>query len=287
VRVRRRAALVFAALTLVVFALVAAVWHSPPPSGRDADDGPADRPAPRSDDNSMRAHAALVAKAHQGTIDVYFIGDSIARRWGALDYPELLANWTTNFSGWNAADFGWGADRTQHILWRLEHGELDGVSPRIVVVLAGTNNIGAQPGGDRKIADVTRGVGAIVDLVRRKAPGAVVVLTAIFPRNDNLAVMPEIARVNANLARLADGRHVRFVDVTDRLAGADGRLFAGMMNADRLHPTIRGYQVWADALKPIFAEILGPPSAVDRAPPPTGDPRWLDRMARGGGAAGR
>src|SRR5829696_2440278 len=80
---------------------------------------PADRPAPRTDPNSMTAHAQLLEKAKQGRIDVYFLGDSIIRRWGALDYPELLANWKQNFSGWNAGNFGWGADRTQNILWRL------------------------------------------------------------------------------------------------------------------------------------------------------------------------
>src|SRR6266496_381408 len=91
--------------------------------------GPADRPVPRSDANSATAHAQLLEKAKHGRIDIYFEGDSITRRWGATDYPELLANWKRNFFGWNAADFGWGADRTQNILWRLENGELDAVNP--------------------------------------------------------------------------------------------------------------------------------------------------------------
>ncbi|MGD1070999.1 MAG: hypothetical protein ABSB15_12730 [Bryobacteraceae bacterium] len=83
-----------------------------------AQTGPADRPAPRTDQNSRIAHEQLLEKAHQGRIDVYFEGDSITRRWGATDYPELLANWKKNFFGWNAADFGWGADRVENILWR-------------------------------------------------------------------------------------------------------------------------------------------------------------------------
>jgi lysophospholipase L1-like esterase len=88
-----------------------------------------------------------------------------------------------------------------------------------------------------------------------------------------MAVMPEIGRINANLERMSDGRSVRFLNVNDRLADKDGRLFDGMMNArDQLHPTIKGYQVWADALKPILTELLGPPAATDHAPPPTGDP---------------
>ena len=242
-------------------------------AGVQAPDGPADRSAPRTDQNSSIAHTQLLEKAARGGIDIYFVGDSIVRRWGAIDYPELLANWRQNFWGWNAGDFGWGADKTQHILWRLEHGELDGVNPKVIVILAGTNNVGPQPGEAGKVADITRGLAAILAICRQKAPDAVIVLTAIFPRNDNMAVLPEIDRVNANIERMADGRSVRFLNVNHRLADRDGRLLDGMMNpSDQLHPTIKGYQVWADGLKPIFTELLGPPAATDHAPPPTGDP---------------
>jgi lysophospholipase L1-like esterase len=243
---------------------------------------PADRPAPRTDSNSAIAHAELVEKAKRGRIDVYFVGDSIVRRWGALDYPELLANWTANFFGWNAANFGWGADRIENVLWRLENGELDEVRPKVIVVLAGTNSVGAEPGGEEKIADITRGLQALVTLCRRKAPEATVILTAIFPRNDHPAVVPEIVRVNARLAGLADGRQVRFLDINDKLADPQGKLYEGM-TFDGLHPTPKGYQIWADALKPILAELLGPPAAIDLAPPPTGDPSARRRGPPTGG----
>jgi lysophospholipase L1-like esterase len=95
----------------------------------------------------------------------------------------------------------------------------------------------------------------------------------IFPRNDNIAVMPSIDKINDNLSKFADGKRIRYLNINDKLAGNDGRLFDGMMDAqDKLHPTIRGYQVWANALKPIFHELLGPPSKEDHAPPPTGNP---------------
>lgn len=237
---------------------------------------PASEPAPRTDPNSLLAHAQLLEKAKKGRIDIYFEGDSIARRWGATDYPEFLANWTRNFYGWNAADFGWGADRIQNILWRLNNGELDGVNPKIVVLLAGTNNVGnAVPadGDDAKVADITKGLQAVLDVIRAKAPNATVLVTGIFPRNDNIAVMPTIDKINANLSKLADGKRIRYLNVNDMLADRDGKLFEGMMNAgDKLHPTLKGYQVWADALKPIFTELLGPPAQEDHAPPPTGDP---------------
>jgi lysophospholipase L1-like esterase len=257
-----------ALVSLVVAGLLQACQAvSPAPS-------PADKPAPRTDATSKSAHAELLQKARAGRIDVYFVGDSITRRWGATDYPELLANWHANFRGWNAANFGWGADFTQHILWRLENGELDGVNPKVIVVLAGTNNVGPEPGDEDKVADITRGLEAIRDVCRRKAPAATIILTAIFPRNDNMAVMPEIDRINGNLAAMADGGRVRYLNINDKLADPQGRLFDGMMHArDKLHPTLKGYQVWADALKPILTELLGPPAATDYAPPPTGDPR--------------
>ena len=241
-----------------------------------AQPGPADQPAPRKDANSQTAHEQLLAKANQGGIDVYFEGDSITRRWGATDYPELLENWKKNFFGWNAADFGWGADRVENILWRLENGELDRVNPKVIVLLAGTNNVGSRvpPGGiDSAAADVTKGLQTVVRVMQEKAPNAVIIVMGIFPRNDNMAVMPEIDQINANLAAIADGRKVRYLNINGQLAGPDGTLRDGMMNdRDKLHPQLKGYQVWADALKPILTELLGPPASEDHAPPPTGDP---------------
>jgi lysophospholipase L1-like esterase len=231
----------------------------------------ADVPTPRTDSNSVLAHRQLLEKRTQGKIDLYFMGNSITRRWGATDYPEFLANWRANFHGWNAANFGWGGDRVEHMLWRIEHGELDGVNPKVIVILAGTNNVGQRPGGDEKVAGITRGIRALIDLCRRKAPDATIILTGILPRNDNMAVVPEINRINENIARFADGRTIRYLDINDKLADADGKLFEGMA-VDGLHLSLKGYQVWADALRPMLTELLGPPAATDRAPPPTGDP---------------
>ena len=228
----------------------------------------ADIPVFRRDANSLVAHSQLVAKAKQGSIDLYFEGDSITRRWGASDYPELLANWKQNFSGWNAADFGWGGDKTQNILWRLDHGELDGVNPKVVVLLAGTNNL-----ADDKADEISRGLQAIVNRIETKAPSATIILVGIFPRNDNMAFLPVIDAINHNLANLADGKKIRYLNINDRLADSSGKLFDGMMNAkDKLHPTVKTYQVWAETLKPVLTELLGPPGSVDHAPPPTGDP---------------
>jgi cephalosporin-C deacetylase-like acetyl esterase/lysophospholipase L1-like esterase len=242
----------------------------------------ADVPSPRTDRNSQTAHEQLLEKAKRGRIDVYFLGDSITRRWGASDeqYSAYLETWRQNFFGWNAANFGWGGDTTRNILWRLENGELDGVNPKVIVLMAGTNNVGNKsPEGadDPRVADTTRGIKAVLDLCRRKAPAATIVLMGITPRNDNIAVMPIINRINANLAKLADGKRIRYVNINDRLADRAGRLYEGMHNGDGLHLDVKGYQAWADALKPLLTRLLGPPAKEDHAPPPTGDPSATKR----------
>ena len=152
---------------------------------------PAD-PVSRTDQNSLTAHTQLLEKAKSGRIDIYFEGDSITRRWGATDYPQLLAHWKENFFGWNAADFGWGADTIQNILWRLNNGELDGVNPKVIVLLAGTNNVGRtvpQEGDAEKVSDITKGIKAILEIMRSKAPNATIILTAISPPSRR-CVMP-------------------------------------------------------------------------------------------------
>ena len=144
---------------------------------------------------------------------------------------------------------------------------------RSIVLLAGTNNVGTRPGGDAKVADITRGLPGIVDLCPAEGAGGDDHPDRHLSRATT--TWPSCRRssaINANLARLADGKQVRYLNINDKLADKDGQLFDGMMNADKLHPALKGYQVWADALKPIFTEIARPPAATDHAPPPTGDP---------------
>jgi lysophospholipase L1-like esterase len=244
----------------------------------------ADQPVPRTDANSKLAHEQMLENLKKGRIDVYFAGDSITRRWRATDYPRFLANWNENFFGWNAANFGWGGDTTQNILWRLRNGELHGVHPKVIVLLAGTNNIGNLPASDAKVTDVTKGIQALIDALREKAPKATIIVMGILPRNDGrnpMAVMASINRINDNIAKLADGKSIRYLNINSKLADRDGTLFPGMTE-DRLHLSVKGYQVWADALKPLLRELLGPPAKEDHAPPPTGDPSAVRKKATRG-----
>ncbi len=225
---------------------------------------------PRNDANSRLAHEQLLQKARSGRVDTYFLGDSITRRWGATDYPDFLAHWKQSFHGWNAANFGWGGDTTKNILWRITHGELDGVDPKVIVLLAGTNDIGQKPAADI-VEQTVKGIEAIIAVCKAKAPRATIVLMAVFPRNDSPHANAAINAVNERIAKFADGKSVRFLNINDQLADRQGNLFDGVA-VDKLHLSLKGYEIWAKNLKPLLTELLGPPAKTDEAPPPTGDP---------------
>ncbi len=239
---------------------------------RNATSASSHAPIPRRDENSKIAHEQLLAKTKQGRIDIYFQGDSITRRWGATDFPELLAHWRRNFQGWNAANFAWGGDNTHHILWRMQNGELDGVSPKVVVLQAGTNNLPWRGrADDEKVEEVVQGIEAILHEFRESVPQATIILTALFPRSQNMDLAFAIQQINERIETLADGKQIRFVNINDQLADSTGRLLPGV-SSDGLHLAEPGYEIWARALKPIFEEVLGPPLEEDHAPPPTGNP---------------
>jgi len=236
------------------------------------------RPAPQENPLFAAAHEMLLKKRSEGVIDVCFLGDSITRRWQGTDYPEHKQNWDRNFHGWNAADFGWGGDTTRNVLWRLAHCELDGVNPKVVVLMIGTNNVGNTPpeDADGRAADVAQGIRAILDLVREKAPAAKVVLMGVTPRNDAthggpLALMPTIHKINEQIEKFADGESVVYLNINDRLADESGKLRPGVTE-DGLHLSVEGYQVWADALAPLLTKWLGPRAQDDQGPPASGVP---------------
>jgi lysophospholipase L1-like esterase len=161
------------------------------------------------------------------------------------------------------------------VLWRIEHGELDGVNPKVIVLLVGTNDIGGSVydavKGKAKVDEVVDGIDAILATCQEKAPQAKIVLTGVFARGDNASAAPLIVSVNERLASLAAERGVRFININPQFADAEGVPLEGM-TVDGLHLSVKGYDLWAEALKPHLTELLGPPAEQDLAPPPTGDP---------------
>lgn len=228
----------------------------------------------RRDENSRVAHEQLLKKAKTGKTDLYFVGDSITRRWGCTDpqWAHLRVHWTQSFYGWNAANFGWGGDTTLNILWRLQNGELDGVDPKVIVIMAGTNDIGPEPRAPRLADTVMKRMRAIVATCRHKAPRAKIVLTATFPRFDGPKCNAVVDDLNAQLGRYAFANGFDFVDINDKVRSPAGGEMPGMLQPDHLHPALPTYKAWAEALEPVLTRHLGPKKPTDQAPPLTGDP---------------
>ncbi|MEP4685794.1 MAG: endo-1,4-beta-xylanase, partial [Rhodopirellula bahusiensis] len=226
----------------------------------------------RTDWKSQTAHKHLLGKIRQGTIDVYFQGDSITRRWGATDYPKLLEHWNASFHGWNAANFAWGGDNTHNMLWRMRNGELKGVTPKLIVVQAGTNNLPWNgPASNAVVDDVVEGTITILNEFQQHSPDSEIVLTALFPRDQNPEVASAIKKINARTKAFAEQSDIRFININAKLTDSNGKFLPGY-SGDGLHLEKPAYEVWASQLRPIFEEVLGPAAETDNAPPPTGDP---------------
>lgn len=211
---------------------------------------PAVIPATRTNPtNWMARHEGFVKQAKAGGIDVLFMGDSITDRWRSVGKNV----WNKVYAPLHAANFGIGGDRTQHVLWRIENGELDGISPKVIVLMIGTNNSGSDSADQ-----IAEGVEKIVAVTREKCPKSKILLLAIFPRN-RPAQRPEqvekIHQVNERIAKLDDGKMITFLDINKAFLGSDGQLHSDIM-PDFLHPNEHGYQLWADAMTPTLDKML-------------------------------
>ena len=220
---------------------------------------PAIQPAPR-DAAWIKRHEGFVAEAARGGVDVLFLGDSITDGWRRPGPNGGKAVWDRELAPLRAANFGIGGDRTQHVLWRIEQGTLEGLRPRVVVLMIGTNNTGFERDGTtprNTPAETVAGVSAIVTQLRRRLPEARVLLLAVFPRGErpDHPQRLQVNEINRGLATLADGRHVTFLDLGPRFLAADGTLPAAVM-PDFLHPREEGYTRWAAALKEPLAALL-------------------------------
>src|ERR1035437_2278806 len=197
----------------------------------------------------MKRHDDYVALAKKGGVDLYFIGDSITDGW----HGGGKVVWEKEFGGWKPANFGIGGDQTQHVLWRLKNGGLGGVSPKVFVIMIGTNNLGRHTNEEIAAANA-----AIVKELQAKAPQAKILLLGVFPRGKEAANpnRPRIKEINAALAKMDDGKNVKYLDFGQKFLAQDGTLPADVM-PDALHPNEKGYQIWADAIKPVLTEWLG------------------------------
>jgi lysophospholipase L1-like esterase len=208
----------------------------------------------------LKHHEAFLARAKSGPIGLLFLGDSITERWKVA--PHI---WEAYYGKYQPANFGIGGARTQNLIWQIEHGELDGIAPKVTVLMLGTNN--SLEYNAEEIAAADR---KIVAMVRAKLPQTKLLVLGIFPRgpreakgvaltqasfDDAAKRMRTITAVNSDLAKLDDGNTIRFLDIGAVFLGQDGKIPNAIM-PDQLHPGPAGYQLWADAMQPLLDSML-------------------------------
>ncbi|MGD1085300.1 MAG: GDSL-type esterase/lipase family protein [Verrucomicrobiota bacterium] len=205
-------------------------------------------PVPRTGNAANRQNLVLQrAKAAPGDYDIEFIGDSITEGWEG-DGKNV---WQQFYGTRKAINMGVGGDHTEHVLWRFEHGQLDGIKAKTAVVMIGTNN-----SKDDSESDILEGVAAIVRQIRVRQPGTKIILLAIFPRGQTFSVQRgKILEVNQALAKMDDGKNIFYIDFGSQLIESDGSISKSMM-PDYLHPGEAGYKIWAAAIEPKLREIL-------------------------------
>lgn len=213
---------------------------------------PATRPAHRLHEEWWRArHEARVEEARRRNHTLIFLGDSITQGWET----KAPAIWNAYYAHRNAWNLGFSGDRTEHVLWRLDNGEIEGQTPKVVVVMLGTNNTGHRKDPPEHTAE---GIRLILERLSSRMPDAKVLLLAVFPREERpdgeLRRLND--RLNERLRAMADGQRVVFLDIRDELLKPDGTLSREIM-PDLLHPSLEGYRIWARAMEPTLARMLG------------------------------
>ena len=209
-----------------------------------------------------KRHESFNVISKKGEAELVFLGDSITHSWEGRG----KAVWEKTWAPLKAANFGISGDRTEHVLWRLDHGNFDGLKPKAIVLMIGTNNTGHQGRPQKEIdnavykctAEQTAvGIKAILASLQKKCPDAKILVLGIFPRgadkNDKFRQQNEAT--NAIIKGYADDKKIFFLDVSDKFLEADGTLPKSIM-PDLLHPNEKGYQIWSDAMEAKVKELL-------------------------------
>jgi lysophospholipase L1-like esterase len=233
-------------LLLVAGLVAGAAW------GQEAKEHSAVTPVPR-EANWVKRHEGFVAMAKKGGIDVLFLGDSITDAWGGEGHGGSGTKiFKKEFEPMKTANFGIGGDRTQHVLWRLQNGEFEGIQPKVVMLMIGTNNSGSNSA--EEIAD---GVTAIVKEIHKRSPHTKVLLLGVFPRGEKPNPAREkLKQVNTTISKLDDGgKTVKYLDIGGKFTEDDGTISKDIM-PDFLHLSEKGYQIWADAVKEPIKELM-------------------------------
>ncbi|MEK6801830.1 MAG: GDSL-type esterase/lipase family protein [Nitrospirota bacterium] len=207
-------------------------------------------PAPQAASWWSTRHARAVARIQQGPVDLLFIGDSITQGWE----EDGRRVWDTFYGHRRAVNLGFNSDQTDNVLWRLQHGELDGIAPKLTVLMIGTNNTTMREDPPDHTA---AGIQAILTTLRTRLPQTKILLLAVFPRGAAADDPNRLVNqaVNERLRAFADQRHVFFLDLGPRFLDKTGRLSEEVM-PDALHPNERGYRLWAEGMEDLVKKLM-------------------------------
>lgn len=201
---------------------------------------------PRAPGVWLRYHKHLAAGRGQDSL--VFFGDSLTFEWPDKDRGR--ADWQGRYLPFGVRDYGVGGDTTRQALWRIEQGEIDGLHPRLVVLMIGTDNLGDAL-SDGTDAEVAAGIAAVVHALRRRLPRAHILLLALLPRQDT-SYCRRVAAVNSFLPTLAEDSHVHYLDMGNRFLLSPGHINHALYTHDQLHLNAAGYHQWAEAMQPLF-----------------------------------
>jgi lysophospholipase L1-like esterase len=212
----------------------------------------ATEPKPR-DAKWVARHEAYLkeVKEKAGNVDLLFVGDSITDGWHGGGKKAWKANWEPL----KAFNIGIGGDRTQHVIWRLQNGEVEGIKPKLAVLMIGTNNLGGNTNDE-----IVEGVTACVKEIQKQLPSTKVLLLGIFPRGRQATdpLRARIKAINEQIAKLDDGgKTVKYLDIGEKFLDKDGKIPEDVMpDKPALHPNAKGYQIWVDATKETVNEMM-------------------------------
>ena len=206
---------------------------------------------PQRHEQFMKDKEAALAK---GPVRLVFIGDSITDAWRGGEQNRIYRE---RWGKYNPLNLGISGDKTEHVLWRLENGELDGLKDgtKLVVMMIGTNNLGNPPKATPE--DTAEGVKCLVKSIRQKLPESKLLLLGVFPRGKEPTdpYRAQIKAINDTIAKLDDGKQVKYLDLSDTFLDDDGVLPAAVM-PDQLHPNAKGYEMWAEAMAPVIEQMM-------------------------------
>ncbi len=220
-------------------------------------------------------HASMVAEMAKGYVDLLMIGDSITHGWEGADHKKV---WDSYYGHRKALNLGIGGDRTEHVLWRLDHLPLEKINPKVAVLMIGTNNVGHKSSSPK---DAAEGVKAIVDKLEKQYPEMKILVLNVFPRDEKPGgnLRKAVDEINSYLPELLKGKeNVTLLDINSTFLDANGNLPKKVM-PDGLHPNMYGYELWAKAMEPTLVKLLGEENIATIPVDKLREGWWRDRHA--------